>query len=106
MYGLVDRATVYTENATTGIYNVVALTNLRCRLEHISGGGSVADRAAFREIRHLVFDYSYVMPEDCEILIAGQRWNPIPGTFARLRGANSRKTLRAVDVAEVSGTQQ
>lgn len=105
MLGLVDRASVYTENpGPGGVYDVLVKTNLHCRLEHVGGGQSVSDRAAMREIRHLVFEISYNMPEDCEILIDGQRWNPIPGTFARMRGVNNRRIIRAVDVASVRGT--
>lgn len=99
--GLVDRATVYTEDAGTGAYTVVAKANLRCRLEHIGGGETVADRAALAELRHLVFEIGYEMPEDCEVLIDGKRWNPMPGTFGRFRGSNSRKAVRSVDVIEV-----
>lgn len=101
MMGLVDRATVYTENVVSGTYDVVAKSNLRCRLEHVGGGSTVAERAELAEIRHLVFDIGYEMPEDCEILIDGKRWNPQAGTFGRLRGPNSRKSLRFVDVSEV-----
>ena len=102
MIGLVDRAIVYTENPATGTYDVVAKSNLRCRLEHVGGGQTVAERAALMEIRHLVFDIAYEMPEDCEVLIDGRRYNPQPGTFARHRGTNSRKAFRAVDVSQVS----
>jgi hypothetical protein len=101
MLGLVDRAIVYTENPTTGIYDVALFQNVRCRLEHIGGGNSVAERAEFSEMRHLVFEISYDMPEDCEILIAGTRYNPVAGTFARLRGTNSRKIVKSCDVQEV-----
>jgi hypothetical protein len=102
MIGLVDRATVYTENPVTGVYDVVAKQNLRCRLEHVGGGQTVAARAELMQIRHLVFDIAYEMPEDCEVLIDGTRYNPQAGTFARHRGTNSRKAVRAVDVTEVA----
>jgi hypothetical protein len=101
MIGLVDRAIVYTENPATGTYDVVDKSNLRCRLEHIGGGTSVTERAQLSEIRHLVFEIAYQMPEDCEILIGDTRWNPIAGTFARFRGSNSRKEIKACDVQEV-----
>lgn len=101
MYGLVDRATVYTENPSTGVYDVVLKENLRCRLSHVGGGQSVAERAELAEIRHLEFDIAFEMPEDCEILIDGQRWNPSAGTFGRARGSNNRKMVRFCDVSEV-----
>jgi len=101
MLGLVDRAIVYTENPATGVYDVVDNPRLRCRLTHIGGGQTVAERAEFLEIRHLIFDINYEMPEDCQVLIGNTRYNPQPGTFGRFRGTNSRKAVKSVDVSEV-----
>lgn len=101
MYGFVDRATIYTENPSTGEYDVIAKQNLRCRLVHVSGGTTVEGRAELAQIRHLQFPIDYEMPEDCEVLIDGTRWNPTAGTFGRPRGPNNRKSFRFCDVTEV-----
>lgn len=110
MYGLVDRVNVYTSNNVNGVYDVLAKTRLHCRIEHIGGGQTQQDRAALAELRHIVFEGNYEMPEDCEIQrvnpddsLEGPRYNPLAGTFAHHRGTNSRKIFRAVDVVQVNG---
>lgn len=108
MLGLVDRANVYTENAS-GVYDVVAKQNLRCRIEHLGGGNTVQERADMAELRHIVWEIGYEMPEDCELQLVnrvtsapeGPRYNPMPGTFARYRGTNSTRKIRACDLMEV-----
>lgn len=98
---LIHRANVYTETQATGAYDVVAKENLRCRSVHIGSDVPFEQRRAAGEQRHLLFDREYLMPEDCEILIAGTRYRPVDETFKTVTGTNGRTKLRAVDIVEV-----
>lgn len=104
--GLRDRATVYIPNGGNGVYDVVVKENLRCKIKHISGGDTLMDRAELAAIRRLVWDFDYLMPEDCEVLIRGQRWNPQPNTMGSFRGTNGIGDYRACDVVEVRADSQ
>jgi hypothetical protein len=104
--GFRDRAIVYTENPSTGVYDVIANPNLRCKLKHVSGGTTLPDRAEFAAIRRLTWQPDYYMPEDCEILIGSQRWNPQPNSFGLFRGTNNNPLYRVCDVVEVRAESQ
>ena len=81
--GLDQRATVYTPGPS-GDYSVVARTGLACRLALVSadGAGGGAERAELLKARLLLWQEDYVLPEDCQIEVDGQRWNPRTETQA------------------------
>lgn len=105
--GFKERATIYVE-ASNGEYTTVAKTNLRCNMKHVTGGTTVGARAEFAAIRHFMWDSSYYLPEDCEILIKGkpQRWNPNPNTMATIDGSNGNPDYKMCDVTEVKAATQ
>lgn len=76
-------ADVYTEGAT-GAYTVLAQAGLPCRLGMVgtSGATSAPERAELVAMRRLLWCPDYAMPERCQVEVDGQRWNPVPGTFA------------------------
>lgn len=71
---LIDRATVYTANPSTGIFDVVVATALPCRLMHPTTEGAGTARAELLAKRRLIWQ-GYVMPSNCQIEISGHRWN-------------------------------
>ncbi len=74
-----DVATVYTEGVT-GAFDVVAQTNLACRLDGVPTGDRADAVGGFRAeesgVRDLRWSPTYVMPSDWEVAIAGRRWSP------------------------------
>jgi len=94
MLGLIDRATVYTPDPTTGRFTVVATSGLRCRLAHVSGeaGASRLERAELAALRNLIWEPGYVMPEEARVLIDGVTYALTPGTYKALRGPSGAIT--------------
>jgi hypothetical protein len=100
MWGLDQSADVYIEDTVSGRYTALAKTRLACRLvhmplRHVSTG---ADRAELAGMRNLIFDPSYVMPEQCQVLIDDTYWQPRPGTFGAYRDWTSNVAYRRCDV--------
>lgn len=83
--------TVYTANVTTGRFNVLAKSNLACRLLHISLRPATTgpDRAELASKRDLIFDPLYAMPEQCQVLVDNVMWAPEAGTFGSFRDWDS-----------------
>jgi hypothetical protein len=102
--GLDQRSTVYSENAATGLYDTVAKADLKCRLAHVNTrpAASGNERAELAAIRNMLFDPSYVMTENVQVLVDGVRWQPVPGTFGALRGPSGRVVYRRCDVVRQS----
>lgn len=98
MLGLDQRATVYGEGPST--YDQVLRANLACRLAHISAGGasSTSQRGELLSMRRLIWDPSYVMPENVQIDVGGTRWQVTAGTFGAYRGPSGQVAYRAADV--------
>lgn len=85
---LIDTATVYTPAVSGGAWTVTAQASLKCRLSHSSlPGAALGD---FREEaggQHiLLWDPTYTMPSDAQLLISSERWNVVEGTQRALRG--------------------
>lgn len=104
--GLDQLGDVYTEAPVSGRYTILAKTRLACRLvhmplRHISTG---ADRAELAGMRNLIFDGTYEMPEQCQVMVDGTRWQPKPGTFGAYRDWNSDVSYRRCDATRVQTT--
>ncbi len=99
MWMLDQLATVYTPGVDSG-FTVVAKANLACRLMVLDrGGGEVGlERAEEQDLRSLLWDPSYEMPAVAQVLISGERWNPVVGTIKPRRGPTGRVLFRRCDV--------
>jgi len=74
-----DTAVVYTENATTGLFTVVAQAGLACRLNDVGRQAAATgqDRTDLASIRELHSDPAFTFPTaDYQIAIDGRAWNP------------------------------
>lgn len=93
-------ADVYAE---TDDYAVPVKTGLRCRLGHLSPNAATSgnERAELLDLRRLFWAEDYVMPAGAQVLIDGQRWNTMRGTFAALDGVADRNVYRSCDVRPV-----
>lgn len=82
---------VYSANSTTGRFNVLERAGLACRLIHVDlrFATSTAARAEMMQIRDLLFDGSYRMPEQCQVVVDGVTYQPEAGSFEYLRDWNS-----------------
>ncbi len=102
MIGLIDTATIYTPHGTTGVYSVLAQADLSCRLAviNVEAGRTEAgiDRGELLADRRFLWDPAYDMPENVQIDIDGTRWNPVPGTFAAVRGPGGAVEYRRCSV--------
>ncbi len=79
---LTNTATVYGENATTGLYDTVIKTGLACTLSHLpTMSTNYAERQEIMARRILRWDPAYVMPENAQVAIDGVRWQVQAGTF-------------------------
>lgn len=83
MLGTDQLATVYTPGSG-GDYTVTARSNLACRLALVSAESAAggAERAELLRMRRLLWDVDYALPDDCQVEVDGQRWNPQVGTQA------------------------
>lgn len=83
-------ATVYTEDPTTGLFTVVATTDLDCALLHASRTGAVTaqDRATLAAERIFVWPAAeYTLPTYCELEVEGDRWVPVEvNAYERFKG--------------------
>lgn len=102
MYGLDQVAKVYTPNGTDGSYSVVAKSGLKCRLCHIQHGpaGVGGEREKLGTNRRLLWKVDYAMPDDAQVLVDGERWNVLVGTYAPVRGPDSRVAYRRCEVTK------
>jgi hypothetical protein len=94
---LFDRlADVYTQNPTTGLDDVVAVTGLACRLAHnrVGAGIPLSDRAELASSRRLIWDPAVFLPEHCSVVVDGVTWRPAAGTFQELRDWTGRGVYR------------
>jgi hypothetical protein len=81
---MTQTATVYTPGSG-GKFTAVARRDLPCRLvQPRSTGATAAGRAELMADRDLWWDPDVVLPEQCQILVDGVRWQPVAGTFASL----------------------
>ena len=73
---------------SAGRFTVKVFDDVPCRMEHVTGGNSSFERAELAALRKLMFDPSYVLPDTCQVEVAGVRWNVQAftfGTFGRVR---------------------
>jgi hypothetical protein len=91
---------VYSANATTGRFNVLEKSGLACRLIHVNvqPAATSGDRAELAAIRDMIFDPAYTMPEQCQVVVDGITWGPVPGTFGAFRDWNSTVIYRRAQV--------
>jgi hypothetical protein len=96
MIGLIDSATVYTPQAATGAYTVLAKSGLACRLTIIqrNAGETSDERESIAGKRLLLWDGSYAMPDPAQVEINGERWNLDEGTSSELRGPRGETIYR------------
>lgn len=101
MIGLIDTATVYTEDAN-GVFTVVAADGLRCRRAHVNSqpATSGAERADLAAIRNLIWQPDVYLPEHCQIRFSDspEIWNPVGGSFKALSGPSGALTYRCCDI--------
>lgn len=91
MIGFDQTASVYTPNESDGSYTTLSKSALQCRLTHNTTvqKGMAEERAEVGHMRRLMWDPTYAMPDNCEVLVAGQRWTVQPETIEYLRGPDS-----------------
>lgn len=71
---LVQRATVYT-SGSTGIFDVVARSDLPVKLAKVSTEGAGTARAELLARRRLIWGPDYDMPPNAQVEVGGHRWN-------------------------------
>lgn len=96
---LPQRATVYGYTSGSGTFATVLASDLRCRVQHVSGGQTQGQRAELFALRSILFDPAYAMPEDAIVEVEGVRYDPIEGTFRHLKDGAS--VVRVVDAVVV-----
>lgn len=99
--GLDQTATVYTPSGTTGAYTVVDKTGLACRLALSSVSTDMGpSRAEADGARRLLWDPDYVMPEEAQVEVDGERWNIQAGTLAAPRDLTGGVVYRRAEVTK------
>ncbi len=87
LLGLDQTATVYTPDSD-GAWTMQAQANLACRLVHsslpVASTGDYREEGTGQHI--LLWEPSYVMPEDAQLSIGSERWNVVEGSQRALRG--------------------
>lgn len=104
MIGLDQRAVVYGPDSN-GDYTVILkgateADKLRCRAAHVRGGATPSDRAEIAQLRNLIWEAGYDMPENCLVKIDTVSYNPVAGTFMAYRGPSGSVVYRRCDVVE------
>lgn len=97
MIGLIDRADVYT--ATDSGYTVLDETGVPCRLLTIPAlqpEGAGREEQVMR--KRLLLGPDTVLPGDCQVEIASERWNVVPHTSEGARGPAGTVLYRRCDV--------
>lgn len=103
MIGLIDSATVYTAAADTGAFTVEAKTSLACRLVQLPvTGATIDERAELAKRRILLWDAGYVMPDNAQLLVSGERWNVVQGTATAPRGPYGTVAYRRAEVVRAT----
>jgi hypothetical protein len=99
MRTMTQRANVYLRNPATGRNDLLARADLPCRLTHVrsDSAGNAGERSQLNALRRLVWDGSYVLPENSVVLIDGINWRPSPGTFANYLATDGTSIYRACD---------
>lgn len=98
--GLLDQlGTVYTADPTTGAFTVQAQASLACRVVHLatSGAATGEERAELAKRRVLMWDASYVMPANAQVLVGGERFNILEGTDSAPRGPSGAVVYRRAE---------
>lgn len=99
MVGLDQTANVYTPGSN-GDFTVLAKSGLACRLSYIQQGGSDigGEREDIGSRRRLLWHEAYTMPDTAQVLVDGERWNVLAGTFGAPRGPDSQVVYRRCEV--------
>lgn len=89
MIGLDQTASVYTPGSD-GDYTVLNTNSLVCRLVHFTASGNqpADERADLAPLRRLLWESSYTMPANAQILVESKRWNVEPKTVEAIRGVD------------------
>lgn len=96
--GLDQTATVY-ERIAGGAHTAVIKTGLACRIVSIRGTTATAtQRTEMGRLRRFLYDPSYELPDNVQVEVDGDRWNPIIGTDAapRLMGQLHHRSIDVV----------
>ncbi len=102
MIGLIDTAVVYVPGAT-GNFDLVDNAALACRMALVTIQTAIGGpRAELTSARRLLWDPAYVMPETAQILVNGERWNALPGTFAAPRGPGGAVQYRRCELSRAT----
>lgn len=84
--GLQQSLTVYTENPTTGVYDVVATTNVAAQFFHVgrSPAGIGLERSELGAIRNLHYEPGVTLPPGCQLEVTEygetRRYHVVTGT--------------------------
>lgn len=102
MAGLNATAVVYMPNEVDGDYTEVVRSALKCRLANKRrfGLGDGTERDEEVPNRMVMWQADYVMPENAQIEVDGQRWNVVPDTYAEMRGLGEAVMYRRCEVTQ------
>ena len=100
MLGLDQHCDVYGEGAST--FDQVLKSDLRCRLAHVdaTAASNTSDRAELLSRRRLLWDPAdFAMPLDevVQVVVDGERWQLVAGSFAFPHGPSGRVAYGAAD---------
>lgn len=93
-----DTAVVYTPDPTTGALTVVANSALRGRLAVVTITSSGPNRAELVSARRWLWQGSYEIPNNAQLLVGTERWNVAANSQAAERGLSGQVIIRRADV--------
>lgn len=99
---LSQEAEVRTRSAN-GSFGTVAEAALSIRLGHLrrDQAQTGAERAELAAIRHAIWPASYVMPEGARLIVDGNTWQTVRGTFNAPKDHTGAVVYRSCDVVRV-----
>jgi hypothetical protein len=98
---LTDLMDVYEASDASGAFDrKVNAEPIACKLAvlNVTSAPSAALRADMIAQRVLAYDPTFQLTRGQQVEIAGERWNPVPGTFVNGRGIEPDVVYRRVDV--------
>lgn len=104
MIGLNKHATVYTAHPTTGEWTILFRAGLPVRLANkVRKLDPVTDNWVGREEiqsdRRLLWGPEPALPSEyCQVLVDGERWNTVAGSFTAITGPTGAVTYRRCEV--------
>jgi hypothetical protein len=101
MVGLDQTMAVYTADASTGAYTVLAASGVPCRLAHVHRGTATGpERAELAALRNLLWEPDTILSEHSQVEVDGDgvRYNVVAGTLEAYRGPSGELVYRRCDV--------